>query len=977
MNVCPTTEALDGFLCGAVDPAAIRDHLAGCGACRATLDRLSDDQYLSGWATPGGRLVEPTTDGPGLARLVALAGETPWEGPETGEEPPRPVEELSTFLRPPRRSGDLGCLGPYAIEAVLGRGGMGIVVLGRDEALGRAVALKVLRPSLAHDKARAGFVREARAAASVAHDHVVRVHAVANPDDGPPYLVMEYIDGPTLARTIFERGRLDPREAAEVAAGVADGLAAAHAAGLVHRDIKPANILRDPATGRHKIVDFGLARAAIPAADETREGPVAGTPAYMSPEQARGVGAHDPRSDVYGLGVTLYEALTGAVPFRGAPQMVLRQLMHDEPRPPRSLNDAVPRDLETICLKAMAKEPERRYATASALADDLRRFLKGVPILARPAGPIERSWRWCRNNRRVAALAATVALLLSSLAVGSTAAALMIDRERTKALDHARRADEQALRADAQRAVAFDALTSLVGVVQDQLGSRPGTLELRRSLLEAAREGLRKVALDGQPGADARAVAALLKLGDLDLTLGRTADAQAEFDRAAATAGQLAAVDPRSVAVRRELAAAFDRLGDLARRAYQVNELAGPYGKAFAIRQALAAERPDDAAIRRDLSVSHNKLGDEREINGDPAAARVHYEEGIKAIGPSPAAGPGLKAYRRDLRFSYGRLGGVALHQFDGPAALDALGRSLAEAEAICAQDPEDAASRRDRALAQDYLGMACVEFGQTERAERALRASVDDRAAASTADPSNAEVARAVALGHQHLGEMYARRRDFDAARREFRDALDRYDGLARRDPGSLMAHNDRIIVLRKYQLSEAEAGRFDESIRLAELEVQLQTSKDVPARADQASWLAEARLYLAYFRAAARSIEDPGFARSQPADLVSSLLQLRAVALARRGEHAEAAAAAKELLGSGQDPDAPLSAARAFALAARSLPPDRAGLRAEYTRAAVEAIRLAMPRRPLLVRKLAYEDDMSVLRDDPSYAALIKGRR
>jgi serine/threonine-protein kinase len=240
----------------------------------------------------------------------------------------------------------------------------------------------------------------------------VIVHGVVDPADGPPYLVMEYVPGPNLAEMIGSGRWLDPWRVAAWIAEVADALHAAHAAGLIHRDVKPGNILVDQQTGRAKITDFGLARAQSGESRLTREGFMAGTPTYMSPEQARGESHLDPRSDIYSLGSTLYEALTGMTAYRGAPHLVLRQVIEDDPRPPRQLNDQVPRDLETICLKALAREPARRYPTAGALAEDLRRWLRGEPIQARPVSLWERALRWCRRNPRVAGLAASLVLVV-------------------------------------------------------------------------------------------------------------------------------------------------------------------------------------------------------------------------------------------------------------------------------------------------------------------------------------------------------------------------------------------------------------------------------------------------------------------------------------------------------------------------------------------------------------------------------------
>ncbi len=307
-------------------------------------------------------------------------------------------------------------LGGCQLTEEIGRGGMGVVWRARQTGLDREVAVKVLPGGdLAGAEARARFRNEALATARLRHPNIVAVHDVGE-DGGMPYLVMELVEGATLGATLVEKA-VTSRQAARWLRDTALAVQHAHEHGVLHRDLKPSNVLIEPweGGGRPRVTDFGLAKLADGDATLTRTGSAAGSPAYMAPEQARG-GEAAAQGDVYALGAVLYHALTGRPPFQGdSVASILTQVARDEPLAPRRLNATVPRDLETVCLRAMEKDPARRYASAAALADDLGRFLDGRPVLARPLGPFARLARRTRRHPWQAA-----AVVLSVLLVAGT-----------------------------------------------------------------------------------------------------------------------------------------------------------------------------------------------------------------------------------------------------------------------------------------------------------------------------------------------------------------------------------------------------------------------------------------------------------------------------------------------------------------------------------------------------------------------------
>jgi len=368
---------------------------------------------------PGETGKNPTPDsgaaGAGEARPL-----TPEERAEMptviGVRPPTAGAASGAHREP---SAELACgahFGRYRIIRLLGEGGMGATYLAYDTYAKRQVALKML-PSFRNGIFEKRFLREVRAAASLDHPAIVKIFD-AGIENGQRYYTMEFVDGETLVQIIEREKRLDIRRALDIVAQVADGLQHAHSRGIVHRDIKPANIMIDR-DGRVRITDFGVAKRLEEGATVlTHTGQIIGTPAYMSPEQAAGdkdaVGA---RSDIYSLGCVLYQLLTGREPFKADTAIVmLKKVLDEDPIDPRRFCAEIPPEAVAICMKAMEKRPERRYATAAEFADDVRRLLAGRAVRAHPIGLMARARRRLRRYRVQIAVSVAIGALAAAVA---------------------------------------------------------------------------------------------------------------------------------------------------------------------------------------------------------------------------------------------------------------------------------------------------------------------------------------------------------------------------------------------------------------------------------------------------------------------------------------------------------------------------------------------------------------------------------
>jgi tRNA A-37 threonylcarbamoyl transferase component Bud32 len=426
----------------------------------------------------------PAPDSPGTATHHPAPG--PPSAPTMSERGAEHSESQRTVSLPgsadtrshsdeaPDASRPLPNIPEYEVEEEIARGGMGVVYRARHLRLNRPTAIKMILGGKYQDTtARVRFLIEAEAVAALDHPNVVRVYE-SGTHESLPFFAMEFVGGGTLANKLNRDGKPAPLAAADLLVKLAEAIASAHAKGVVHRDLKPSNVLLTEA-GEPKVTDFGLAK--FGQSEMTVTGAIMGTPSYMAPEQAAGrsraVGTH---SDVYALGAILYELLTGRPPFKGeSASETIQHVLTREPDRPRAIDAAVPRDLETICLKCLEKQPPKRYPTAQSLADDLNRYLRNEPISARPAGALERAYKWAKRNKVVAGASATVALALAA----GAGVSLGFGLEAQKQADLARKKEK-----DAEDAAAGEAKEKRDAVAaRNELKAKND--ELKRTLAKA------------------------------------------------------------------------------------------------------------------------------------------------------------------------------------------------------------------------------------------------------------------------------------------------------------------------------------------------------------------------------------------------------------------------------------------------------------------------------------------------------------
>ncbi len=681
----------------------------------------------------------------------------------------------------------------YEVLQEIARGGMGVVFKARQVKLNRIVALKmILAGQLASEEHVRRFHAEAQAAAHLDHPGIVPIYEVGE-HEGQHYYSMGFVDGNSLAARLAD-GPLPPREAAELLLKTTRAVAYAHRQGVLHRDLKPANILVD-AAGQPRVTDFGLAKRVEADSVVTAAGAILGTPSFMPPEQAAGRSeAIGPLADVYALGSTLYCLVTGRPPFQAAHVAeTLRQVIDQEPVSPRQLNASVDRDLETICLKCLQKEPAQRYGSAEALADDLERYLQGRPIQARPISRLARTLRWCRRNPRVAAL---VGAFLTTLVVGSvistwfgiqsTVHARFYRQEKIRADQETTRTRDALLAKNAALAMTEDSIDQYVETVRSAEQLRDARLQpLMKELLKHALAHYERYVAAHEQDRDAATRAnlgrALWEIGWINERSGSIGDARAAYQRALAIRKLLVEENPAVQKHQRDLAGNHNDLGLLHGQTGEVDEALKSHQQALAIRERLAAESPAMTEYQTDVAGSHVNFGVLYQETGKPELAFAAFARADVIWRRLAKENPSATDFQLEVARNLHNIAALQSRTGKLPEAIETYRQSLSVRARLAEENPSLARYQHELALVHHDMALAHMQAGELDDALRAFRKALDIRVGLARENPTVFEYQSMLAQSYSSLAQFHGQTGKPEEAVKLFQQALPIRERLAK----------------------------------------------------------------------------------------------------------------------------------------------------------------------------------------------------
>ena len=745
----------------------------------------------------------------------------------------------------------------FEILSELGRGGMGIVYRARQISANRLVALKVVRNEVletADLQTRANalerFRTEAKAAASLQHDNIISVYEVGEVPSKRPgkaplrYFAMRFVQGTSLF-DMLRKGPLENRAAAKYVMQIARALQAAHDQGILHRDMKPHNVMVETSTDRPLVADFGLAKFVHSDNSITYAGQIMGTPSYMSPEQAQDASRVRASADQYSLGATLYHLLAGHPPF-AAPtvQETIRQILEKPPVGLTQTNPSVDRDLETICMKAIEKESSKRYGSCQELADDLQRYLDGVPIVARPVSALERAWRWARRNRALAALMATAAILalctLGAIAIGY--------RQTTQALAVSQSRLDKALQ------VVDDLFTQ---VSEDELLDQPGLQKLRTTLLQKALSHYEYFLAESKKQASNTDTQILEEIGKANFRfgmvqklLGQSDVAREAYNEARNLQERLVKQSPEDIGRIEALTDTLNAIGSLASQSEDYTNALDAFEQSHRYRLELVAKDPSQLKYQRlacntlmNIGLAKFSLGRIEEGMADWVQSQDQRQSLLERFGPS-------EKLQKDIARGWYNMTKYANTIKDPKQTKKYSALAVDSYSKAIELNPKSQSNQSECTLALLILGEASAELGEDQEAVNSFQEAQRIATKLAESNPDVMEYQADWAILEKSLGEVYFRLEKWDLSQKSWEKALEITRKLQSLSPESMVLLDDLMTCLCSLGELSERSGQVESAIEyrresLKGLEKLSQDRKDDPWYKEQLdlnrAWLLE----------------------------------------------------------------------------------------------------------------------------------------